>query len=267
MKDSIPLRTRLLFGVVTALVAAFVLAPLLVAVAVSVSDSPFVTFPPKGFTLSWYGQVLSDRNFFSAVLLSVELALAATALSLLMGIPAAFALVRLPFAGARLIRELLLTPLVFPVLISGLVLIKFFGSIGIHDTLPKLVIAHTLITLPYVVRTVTASLVLVDRSLEEAAMTLGCSPRQTFFKVTLPQMAPGVAAGALFAFMISLDNYPVSMWFVDASQVPVPVMLFQSMSRMFDPSIAAMASLMIFVGAAAVWALEKLVGLRRAFSM
>ncbi len=173
MSESVPLRTTAVLGAVTVLVLAFILAPLLVAVAVSVSDSPFVTFPPKGFTLAWYSKVLTERAFLAAALLSVELALAATFLSLLMGIPAAFALTRLRFAGAEAIREILLTPLVFPVLISGLVLIKFFGSVGIHETLPKLVIAHTLITLPYVVRTVTASLMLVDRSLEEAAMTLG----------------------------------------------------------------------------------------------
>ena len=119
-------------------------------------------------------------------------------------------------------------------------------------------------TIPYVIRTVTASLLLVDRTLEEAARTLGAGRWSTVCRVTLPQIAPGVAAGALFAFMVSLDNYPISMWLADARAVPLPVLLFQNMTRVFDPSIAAMASLMILVGAAAVIALERLVGLRRA---
>jgi putative spermidine/putrescine transport system permease protein len=114
---------------------------------------------------------------------------------------------------------------------------------------------------------VTASLQLVDPTLEEAARTLGADRWRTFRRVSIPQIAPGVAAGALFAFMVSLDNYPISMWLSDAHAVPLPMLLFQDMQRVFDPSIAAMASLMILVGAAAVVALEKLVGLRRAMGV
>jgi putative spermidine/putrescine transport system permease protein len=108
---------------------------------------------------------------------------------------------------------------------------------------------------------------LVDRSLEEAARTLGADPWRTFRRVTVPQIASGVAAGALFAFMVSLDNYPISLWLADARAVPVPIYLAQRMQDVFDPSIAAMASLMILVGAAAVVGLERLVGLRRAMGI
>ena len=152
----------------------------------------------------------------------------------------------------------------FPVLITGLALLQFFSANDIGRALLNLFLGHTLVTIPYVVRTVMASLLLVDRSLEEAARTLGANRWRTVWRVTLPQIAPGVAAGALFAFMVSLDTYPISMWLADARAVPLPVLLFQNMSRVFDPSIAAMASLMILVGAAAVIALERLVGLRRA---
>lgn len=116
-------------------------------------------------------------------------------------------------------------------------------------------------------RTVTASLQLADRSLEDAARTLGANRWRTFWRVTLPQIAPGVAAGALFAFVISLDHYPISMWFANAQTSPLPVLLMNSIARVFDPSVATMSSLMIVVGALAVVALEKLVGLRRAMGM
>ena len=253
----------LVYGM-TACTMVFVLAPLLVAVSISFSAAPFASFPPQGFTLSWYAQVLADPDFRAAAGLSIGLALAATAASLALGLPAAFALARSQLPGRAALQGLLLSPLVFPVLITGLALLQFFASAAMQSAAVNLFLAHTLVTIPYVVRTVTASLQLVDRSLEEAARTLGADRWRCFRRVTVPQIAPGVAAGALFAFMVSLDNYPISMWLADARTVPLPVLLFNDMANVFDPSIAAMASLMILVGAAAVIALEKLVGLRRA---
>jgi putative spermidine/putrescine transport system permease protein len=252
---------------ITSAVMVFVLAPLLVAVSISFSAAPFASFPPQGFTLDWYRQVLADPDFIASASLSIGLALAVTAAAVTLGLPAALALQRggLPWAAG--LQGLLLSPLIFPVLITGLALLQFYASANMQDATINLFFGHTIVTLPYVVRTTTASLQLVDPSLEEAARTLGAGPWRVFRRVTVPQIAPGVAAGALFAFMVSLDNYPISMWLSDAQAVPLPVLLFKNMSRVFDPSIAAMASLMILVGAAAVIALEKLVGLRRAMGI
>lgn len=251
----------------TAGVMLFVLAPLLVAVSISFSAAPFASFPPQGFTLDWYRQVLDDPDFRDAATLSIGLALAVTATAVALGLPAALALHRARLPGAAALQALLLSPLVFPVLITGLALLQFFAAAGMRDALTNLFLAHVLVTLPYVVRTTVASLQLVDPSLEEAARTLGAGPWRVFRRVTVPQIAPGVAAGALFAFMVSLDNYPISMWLADARAVPLPVLLFSTMQRVFDPSVAAMASLMILVGTAAVVLLERLVGLRRAMGI
>ena len=100
-----------------------------------------------------------------------------------------------------------------------------------QDANRNLFFGHTIVTLPYVVRTTTASLLLVDRSLEQAARTLGANPWRTFRRATLPQIVPGIAAGALFAFMVSLDNYPISMWLSDARAVPLPILLYKNMTR------------------------------------
>jgi putative spermidine/putrescine transport system permease protein len=256
----------LVYGV-TAGVMVFVLAPLLVAISISFSEAPFASFPPQGFTFDWYSQVLSDPDFLQSFTFSLGLALAATAASVGLGLPAAFALQRSAVPGAAAMQGVLLSPLIFPVLITGLALLQFYSAMNMQSAVVNLFFGHTLVTLPYVVRTVTASLQLVDRSLEEAARTLGADRWRTFRRITIPQIAPGVAAGALFAFMVSLDNYPISMWLADARAVPLPILLFNDMQRVFDPSIAAMASLMILVGAAAVIALEKLVGLRRAMGV
>lgn len=255
--------TALLAYGVTAATMVFVLAPLLVAISISFSDAPFATFPPTGFTTDWYAQVLSDPDFIGAATFSVGLALAVAVSALLLGIPAAFALTRFDLPGGTGLQALLLSPLIFPVLISGLALLQFYAAMHMQHTAINLYFGHLLVTLPYVVRTVMASLLLVDTSLEDAARTLGANRWCTFRRVTIPQIGPGVAAGALFAFMVSLDNYPISMWLADARATPLPILLFTSMQRVFDPSIAAMASLMILVGATAVIVLERLVGLRR----
>lgn len=245
----------------------FVLAPLAVVLALSVSNTPFATFPPRGFTLGWYWKVLSDPDFQNSAALSIGLALAATLAALALGVPAAFVLTRTALRGRALIQGLLLSPLVFPTLITGLALLQFFAWLRMQDAVVNLFLGHALVTLPYVVRAVGVSLLLVDPALEEAAWTLGANRWRGFWRITLPQIAPGVAAGALFAFMVSLDNYPVSMWLSDARAVPLPLLLFNDMASLFDPSIAAMASLMILVGAAAVMLLERLVGLRRAMGV
>ncbi len=245
----------------------FVVAPLAVVVAISFSELSFATFPPKGFTFAWYETVLVDVEFRRSFVVSTLIALGATSFSLLMGLPAAYALDRWEVPSAATVRALLLSPMLLPILITGLALLQMFSQTKMRYAATNLLIGHVLITLPYVVRTITVSLELVDRTLEEAAMTLGASPVRAFLKVTTPQIIPGIAAGCLFAFMVSFDDYPLSMWLGDAQFMPLPVFLHDNMNRIFDPSVAAMSSLMILTGILAVVGLEKLVGLRRAMGV
>jgi putative spermidine/putrescine transport system permease protein len=258
-------------GLITYMLAAavliFVLAPLVVVVALSFSTAPLAIFPPVGFTTSWYQDVIANDDFRNAFAVSVTLALAATLTSFVLGVPAAYALNRWSVPGARAIEALLLSPFILPILIVGLALLQFMASMKMRDAALNLFVGHVLVTLPYLVRTVTASLKQVDRSLEEAALTLGAPPWRVFTKVTVPQILPGIAAGCLFAFMVSFDEFPLSFWLSNAETMPLPIYLQNSMTKIFDPSIAAMASLMILTGILAVIGLEKLVGLRRAMSI
>jgi putative spermidine/putrescine transport system permease protein len=256
----------LVYGL-SAIALMFVMAPLLVVVVLSFSNTQFVTFPPHGFTLNWYRAVLENQQFLSALEVSILLASAATIGSLAIGLPAALALSRGQVPGGQPIQAVLLSPLIFPVLITGFALLKFLSTMQMQNAAINLFFGHVLITSPYVVRTALASMLLVDRSLEEAASTLGASRWRLFWLVTLPQIAPGVIAGALFAFMVSFDDYPLSMWLSNAQTMPLPVLLYNDMQNIYDPSIAAMASLMILIGAMLVIALEKLVGLRRAMGV
>ena len=255
----------LVYGL-TVLIVAFLLLPLVVPVVLSVSDTPFVTFPPQGFTLAWYGRVLEEPDFTHSFGFSVLLSTVAALGAVVIGVPTAIGLTRFRFRGRAAVQALVLSPLIFPTLVTGIALLRLFTSIGARDAFLNLAIGHVLVTAPYVVRTVSASLVLIDPGIEEAARTLGASRLTAFWRIARPQIMPGVVAGALFAFVTSFDNYAVSMWLYDAGHVPLPMMMISLISRMFDPGIAAIASLMILFSLVMVLALEKIAGLRRAMS-
>jgi putative spermidine/putrescine transport system permease protein len=256
-----------LLALVTAATMLFILAPLLVTVAISVEASAFVTFPPRSFTLDWYGQVLADPEFRQSLAFSTLLALGATVGALALGIPAAFAIVRHEFPGRGAAEAMLLSPLIFPVLITGVALLQMFATLNSNSTPLNMLIAHVLVTMPYVVRTVSGSLLLADTALEDAARTLGANRSTVFRRITVPQIAPGLAAGALFAFMVSFDNFPISLWLADAQHNPVPILVFQRIASVFDPSIAAISTLMIVLSMGIVVAMERAIGLRRAVAI
>ncbi len=252
---------------VTAAMMIFILAPLLVTVAISVSDTAYVVFPPQGFTMNWYLKVLQDDDFLASLSFSSGLAVATTFAALLLGVPAAFAIARHQFPGRAAASAALLSPLIFPVLITGVALLQLFATIGSDSTPLNMLIAHTLVTTPYVVRTVAASLSLVDTTLEDAARTLGAGRWRVFRRIIIPQVAPGLAAGALFAFMISFDNFPISLWLADAQHNPIPLLVFQMIGNVFEPSIAAISTLMILLAMVIVVAMERIMGLRRAMAI
>jgi putative spermidine/putrescine transport system permease protein len=256
-----------LLAVVAAATMLFILAPLLVTLTISIEPSPFVTFPPRGFTLAWYGQVLADAEFRQSLAFSTLLALGATAGALALGVPAAFAIVRHEFSGRGAAEAMLLSPLIFPVLITGVALLQMFATLNSNSTPLNMLIAHVLVTTPYVVRTVSGSLLLADTALEDAARTLGANRRTVFRRITVPQIAPGLAAGALFAFMVSFDNFPISLWLADAQHNPIPILVFQHIASVFDPSIAAISTLMIVLSMGIVVAMERAIGLRRAVAI
>lgn len=253
--------------VMAAVICVFIVAPLALVVALSFSEANFAVFPTTGFTFSWYKVVLADEEFRGSFAVSVVLALAATFAAFALGMPAAYALDRWKVPGAPAIEAILMSPFILPILVTGLALLQFSSMLNIREATANLFIGHVVITLPYLVRTVTASLKLCDRSLEEAALTLGASPWRVFWLITTPQTIPGIAAGCLFTFMVSFDDFPISLWLSDARTMPLPIFIHGAMEHVFDPSVAAMSSLMILTGAFAVVGLEKIVGLRRAMGV
>jgi putative spermidine/putrescine transport system permease protein len=242
---------------VVALLLAFIVAPLAVPVAMSISDTPYIAFPPEGFTLEWYAAILADPEAQEALWVSLKLAFLAALAALAIGIPCALALVRYRFPGRGAVQALVLGPLVVPLIVTGVGLLQFFSALGMRGALLQLWLGHTVVCIPYVVRSVAGSLATADPTLEDAARVLGADPWRVFVRVIWPQIRPGVAAGAIFAFIVSFDDFAISMWLADARNFPLPLYLYAAIQRFFDPSIAALSALMVFFALVLVLVIEK----------
>ena len=241
----------------------FIYLPIVVAIILSFDPRGYLaTFPPTGVSLRWYAFFFSYGSFMSGLKVSVILGVSTVIVSTLVGIPAALALVRHPFLGKELLSTLMTSPIVVPGVVSGVALVTFLmGFLRFYDSFTNLLIAHTIITFPYQLRTVSAALVGFDRALEEAAMNLGANELQTFFKVTLPIIKPAVIAGAIFAFSISFDNVSLSVFLTDPFTTTFPITLLGYLRNKIDPGIAAASVVLMIFTLLLVMAIDRLVGI------
>lgn len=227
------------------LVIVFLLVPVLVVVLAAFSQTAYLTIPPKGLTLHWFQVVLTDADYLQAGWTSLWLATTSTAGSLVLGLAAAYALHKRMVPGAEFLASVLMAPLVLPSVVLGVALLQYYTLTGLRGYSVGLWLAHVVITVPYVVRAALAGLSSVDSALEDAARVLGADGPTSFRLVTLPLLKPGLVAGGLFSFITSLDNVPVTVFLLSASQNTLPVKIFTSVEQGVDPSIAAVATLLI----------------------
>jgi putative spermidine/putrescine transport system permease protein len=246
---------------VTALIA-FILAPIVVVILVSFGAREIPEFPPSALSLRWYSYALSQPVFLSSATNSAWVALTATLIATPIAICAALAIVRSSIPGKNAIQAILLAPLLVPSIVTSLALLIALSNAGLRIVTTRLVLAHTLIVLPYLVRTVLASLVQLDITLEEAGRTLGASAFKTFLYVTLPLIRPGLMAGILFAFIISFDNVSISLFLTTSRTTTLPIAVLNYVEYNFDPSIAAISTMLILATAIAAVVIERTVGLR-----
>jgi putative spermidine/putrescine transport system permease protein len=229
------------------LAVAFLVFPVLFTAVVAFGGSIFIEFPPSSFSLRWFENVANINRIVDAMLVSSMIATLAAAIATISGIAAALAIVRYPLPGKAAITALLLSPVTLPIVAIGIALIQFFILIGIAFTWYSLLIGHIVLVLAYPIRTIVASLSLANPSLEEAASSLGANRWTAFTTVTLPQLKPGIVSGFLFAFLISFDNYPISIFLVRGNFTTLPIELFNYISQNLDPTPAAFSTLYIAV--------------------
>ncbi len=256
---------RLFLNALVALVMIFLLMPLLAVAFASVSTGAPLAFPPSGFTLAWYERISPD--FYAALRVSVIVALGATAISTVVGTLAALALQRGRLPGKRLLSILCLSPLMVPTLVIGVAAFQFvlvvwdiFG-LSVADTTLALILGHSAFCVPFVIRSALAVQAHYDMTLEEAALNLGASRVQTFFRITLPLLMPGIVSGAIFAFLASFDDVPVALFLGGSSTVTLPVKIFTSIEFSFDASVMAVATLVVAVSLALMLVIDRLIGI------
>ncbi|MCL6639948.1 MAG: ABC transporter permease [Candidatus Rokubacteria bacterium] len=258
---------RWLYRALNAAIVAFLLLPIAIVAAFAVNPTPFIQFPPVGVSLRWFQKFLASRDFMEALRLSLVVAAVVAALATALGATAALALARGRLPGARLLTVAFLSPLMLPAILTGLGLFQLFVLLDAGRPLWGLVAGHVLVTIPYVIRTTLAVLANFDRSLEEAARNLGATPARTFFEVTLPLIRPGVLAGAIFAFIVSFDQFPVSLFLVSPGQETLPITLFNYLKYDLDGTIAAASMVSILLSVLVVLVLDRTVGLRASVTL
>jgi putative spermidine/putrescine transport system permease protein len=234
---------RALRRAICVLVGLYLLAPLVIVVIVSFSSAAFLQFPPPGASLRWYMNLFGDAGWMRSIAVSVEVLVPASGMATLLGTAASYALIRGRIPGASVISACLMLPIVVPAIITGAALYGVYRGLGLNGTLTGLIVGHTVLILPYVVATVSASLRGLDARLEDAAATLGASPWTGFRRVTLPLLMPSVLSGLLFAMVVSFDELIVSLFVSTARVRPVAVQMWSNVRGDFDPTIAAIATL------------------------
>jgi putative spermidine/putrescine transport system permease protein len=248
-------------GAFVVLFFVFMLAPILIVVLVSFTSAGYVSFPIPGWSLKWFARIFEYQPFIDALLVSIEIAIGATVLSCLIGVPAAIYLARSRSAWASAVMTFLLSPLSMPMIVIGFASLFFLSWLGVGISFAALLITHTVVCLPYIVRTVAGVYAGLPRSYEEAAAILGANPLKTFWHVTLPLIRPGIMAGSLFSFLTSFDNLPISYFFGSASTNTLPVVMLSYMENQFDPTIAALSTLQLALAVIALLIVDRVYGI------
>jgi putative spermidine/putrescine transport system permease protein len=243
--------------------ALFLLAPLIVIAAASFSPTPVFDLPVDGASLRWYVAVGSLDGFWPALTLSLEVAIVSTALSLTCGALAGIAIARDAMPGAQFLASALISPLMMPGLVLGIALLQYFHGFGLTRASLGLVLAHIVVTLPYVARTMIAALSRFDFTLLDAARTLGSSFPAAVLRVMAPALAPAFLTAGLFSFLASMDNYPVSIFLTDARVKTLPIKMLQYIEESPDPTLAALSTLILLATLALLLIADRAIGLHR----
>jgi len=223
----------------------FMVAPLAFVVLNSFNEARFSIFPPPGFSLQWYGRLFQIPDFALAMKNSLLIAFASTMLGLAVGVAASLALVRGAWRRPNVLQSLALTPLLLPKIILGIAVFITAIRIGLYPSFTSIVVAHTVLNIPYVLSIVSANLRQVARDQEEAAIDLGANALQTFRLATMPQIRRGILLAAVLCFVISFDEFDVSLFLTRAENMTLPIRMYLYMQELEDPSLAALSTLLI----------------------
>lgn len=240
MPESISLPLKLLAAAIFLLLV----APSLIVVPMSFSDSREIMFPPRGFSLMLYREYFAGPEWVAATIESTIVALGATAISLIAGVPVAYAIVRSRLFGMKIIRALVLMPILVPTIVFALGLYIYFARLGISGSTLSLVLGHAVHNLPFVVVVTIAGLRQVNPNIEVAAQVLGASVLRTFFSVVVPMIGGSIVAAGLFSFLISFDEVVIAWFLSSPRSMTLPIKMYSSIQWEVSPVLAAISTLL-----------------------
>lgn len=262
MKTRVPLPLLILHGAFVV----FMLAPLVMVALVSFTDKGYISMPFDGASWRWYRAILNAPEFVDAFWRSLALAAASASLATLLAVPAGMAIAWHRFPGREAVLGLLLSPLMVPHVVLGIALLRMLTQIGASGTLWGLTAAHTVVVLPYVLRLVVAAATGFDRSVAQAAESLGASRWTVFRRIELPLIVPGVAGGWLIAFINSFDELTMSIFVASAATQTLPVAMYHHIAHTIDPLLASVSTVLIVLTLVLMLVLDRFYGLDRVLS-
>lgn len=237
-------RGRIALRLIAGLIFLFLMVPLVVVFPISFSAGSYLRFPPPGFSLQWYGRYLSDPSWIDATIRSLQIGVATTVLSLLIGLPLAFGLSRGQFYGRGLIEHGVSAPMIVPHIVLSIAIYGLFSRLGLIGEWYGIAIAHTVLALPFVVIVLVAGLRDYDLNLELAARGLGASQLRAIRHITMPILAPSMYSAAFLAFITSFDELVVAM-FLAGANMTLPKKMFDNILTEIEPTVAAVSALQI----------------------
>lgn len=240
------------------LVLFFLMVPILAIIPLSFSSGNFLTYPLPGLSFRWYEELLISDKWIPALRNSMIIGVSATILSCVLGTLASLGLNRANFAFKPLVMGVLLSPMIVPMIITAVGVYFFFAPLGLTNSFTGLILAHTALAAPFVVITVSATLQHFDMTMARASASLGAPPLTTFFRVTLPLILPGVASGGLFAFATSFDEVVVVLMIGGPDQRTLPREMFSGIRENINPTITAVATVLILSSVILLSCLEAL---------
>lgn len=235
---------RIALGFAVTLILLFLMLPSLITIAISFGGANQIVFPPRQFSLNLFHRFFVEEGWVSSTWLSFRVAIMSTALVLLLGVPAAYALTRGNFPGRRVLALFLLSPIMVPHVAVALALYIYFTAVDLTQGELRLICAHCIVTLPFVIMTASAGLKHIDPALERAATVMGASRLTVMRRVTLPLLMPSIITGGLFAFLISFDEIVISWFVARPGDTTLPVRMFSSIQFEVSPVLAAISTML-----------------------
>ena len=241
----------------------FLVSPVVIVILVSFTPETFLKVSLTRFSFRWYQAILEHPEFISAFFNSLKVALTVCLISASLGTLGSFVIARYRFRGREAMSALFLSPLMVPAVVIGVGALQILSILHLAGTFPGMILAHVVITVPYVVRTMLASFAGFDRNLELAAMNLGANWFETFRRITLPIVSPGLIAGAIFSFIVSFDDLTVALFVTGPKMITLPIRIYAHIEYYTDPLVAAISSSIVGMTIIIILLIEKLVGLNR----